>query len=72
MEVSGQLYPWYPLYMRQSGPQSRSGRCEEKHLLPLPGIEPLPSSQQSVTIPTELTRLLSDTDSHTKIYLINS
>jgi hypothetical protein len=57
MYVSGQLHPWYPLYMRQSGPQSRSGRCEEKNLA-LPGIEPWSSSPQLVTLPTELSRLI--------------
>jgi hypothetical protein len=55
MEVSGQLHapaallsgrdPWYTFDRRLGGPQSRSGRCElEENLLPLPGIEPGPSS----------------------------
>jgi hypothetical protein len=37
--------PWYPLDRRFGRPQSRSGRCGvEKTVLPLPGIEPQPSS----------------------------
>jgi hypothetical protein len=33
--------PWYPLYRRVGGPQSRSGRGgEEKNSQPQPGIEP--------------------------------
>jgi hypothetical protein len=33
--------PWYPLYRRLGGPQSRSGRGgEEKNSLSLPGLEP--------------------------------
>jgi hypothetical protein len=33
--------PWYPLYSRLGGPQSRSGRGgEEKNSQPLPGFEP--------------------------------
>jgi hypothetical protein len=50
MEVSGQLHapadlppgkePWYPLYTRLGGPQSRSGRGdEEKNSQRSPGIE---------------------------------
>jgi hypothetical protein len=51
MEVSGQLHasdalhqgkvPWYPLYRRLGGPQTRSERGgEEKNFHPLPGLEP--------------------------------
>jgi hypothetical protein len=50
MEVSGQLHapaallqwksPLYPLDRRLGGPQSRSGRGEEKNSQPSPGIEP--------------------------------
>jgi hypothetical protein len=37
-----------------------AGRCrEEKNLLLLPGIEPWSSSLQPITIPTELSRLLT-------------
>jgi hypothetical protein len=67
MEVNGQLHaadalhlgnnPWYPLNRRLHGPQSWSGRCEEKNLLPLPEIEPWPSSPCPDTIPTGLSRL---------------
>jgi len=33
--------PWYPLYRRLGGPQSRSGRGgEEKNSQLLPGLEP--------------------------------
>jgi hypothetical protein len=40
--------PRYPLYRRLGGPQSQSGRCGvEKNLLPMPGIEPRPSSPRS-------------------------
>jgi hypothetical protein len=49
MEVSGQLHapaapqgknPWYPLFRRLDGPQSRSGRGSEgKNFQPLPGLE---------------------------------
>jgi hypothetical protein len=47
--------PWYPLDRRLGGPQSRSGCCgEEKNSQPPPGIEPRCSSQQPVSIPTEL------------------
>jgi hypothetical protein len=36
---------WYPLGKKQVWPHSGSGRCGvEKNLLPLPRIEPLPSS----------------------------
>jgi hypothetical protein len=44
MEVSGQLHtpagktPWYPLYRRLGGAQSRSG--VEKNSQPLPVLEP--------------------------------
>jgi hypothetical protein len=69
MEMSGQLHvpvalptgtdPRYPLDKRLGEHQSWSGRCgKDKNLLPLPGIEPWPSSQQSVTIPNEITRFL--------------
>jgi hypothetical protein len=33
--------PWYPLYRRLGGPQSRSGSSgQEKNSQPQPGIEP--------------------------------
>jgi hypothetical protein len=33
--------PWYPLYRRLGGPQSRSGRGgKEKNFKPMPSIEP--------------------------------
>jgi hypothetical protein len=50
-------------------PQTESGRCEEKNLLPFPGIEPRLSSPQPVVLPTELPRLLGDIDSHTKFLI---
>jgi hypothetical protein len=47
--------PRYPLYRRLGGPQTRSGRRGyRKNPLPLWGIEPRPSSQQSDTALTEL------------------
>jgi hypothetical protein len=69
MEVSGQFHapaafssekePPIPLGRRLGGPQSRSGSCgEEKNLLPLPGLESLPSSMQSLAIPKKLSQLL--------------
>jgi hypothetical protein len=33
--------PWFPLDGRLGGPQSRSGRSEEKNSQPLPGLEPV-------------------------------
>jgi hypothetical protein len=40
------------------GPESRSEHCGEgKYILPLPEIEPRASSQQTVAILTELSRL---------------
>jgi hypothetical protein len=46
--------PWYSFNRRLGGPQSRSGSCDvEKSLLPLPRIEPWPSSRQAVAMPTE-------------------
>jgi hypothetical protein len=70
MAVSGQLHapasflrgnsPQYPVDIRLGGPQRRSERRgEEENLLLLPEIEPRPSSPQPVTIPTELSRLLT-------------
>jgi hypothetical protein len=54
MEMNSQLHapadlplvkePRYPLDRRLRGLLSRSGRCEEKDLLPLPGIETRSSS----------------------------
>jgi hypothetical protein len=51
LEVSGQLHAPAglpqdkdPLATRLSGPQNQSGRCGGKNLLPLPAIEPRPSS----------------------------
>jgi hypothetical protein len=53
----GKEPPLYPLNRRLAGHRSRSGRCgEKKYLLPLPGIEPRPSSLQPVAIPTEVSR----------------
>jgi hypothetical protein len=49
------LHPRYPLDMRLSGPQSQSGRCGEDKILPLPGIEPWPSSS---SLYWQLSRLL--------------
>jgi hypothetical protein len=66
MEVSGPLHvpvallpeknPWYPLYRRLGGTQSRSGRGEGKISLPLPGLEPAIIQPSAIT--TELYRLL--------------
>jgi hypothetical protein len=42
--TSGERSPWYALDKRLGGPHSRSGRCGEDINLPLPGIEPGPSS----------------------------
>jgi hypothetical protein len=69
MGTSGQLQvpaafplgksPLYPLYRRLGGSQCPSGQREfEKNVLPLPEIEPRPSSPQPVAIPTELYQLL--------------
>jgi hypothetical protein len=49
MEVNDQLHtpvtlPLYPLYRRQSRPQSQSGCYGEEKILSLLGIEPQPSS----------------------------
>jgi hypothetical protein len=49
--------PRYPLDTRPGKPQSWSGRCGEEETVPLPGIEPGPSSPDRVAIPTELFRL---------------
>jgi hypothetical protein len=71
MEVSGQLHvpaalpqeksPWYPLYRRLSGPQSRSGHGgEEKNSKPLWELKPpiiQPVSQRCIT---EIFRILTD------------
>jgi hypothetical protein len=47
-----------PVDRRLGGLQSRVRYCgEDKNLLPLPGIERWPSSPQSVTIVTEVSRL---------------
>jgi hypothetical protein len=52
--------PWYPLDRRLGGPHSTSGYYGEKNnLLLLSGIEPWPSSPYPVSIPTELSWLLS-------------
>jgi hypothetical protein len=61
--VSGQLhaplYPRHQLDRMLGGPQSRSGSCEvQGNHLPLPGIEPRPSSANPVAVPTELSRLM--------------
>jgi hypothetical protein len=53
---------WYPL----GWPQSHSERCE-KNLLPLPGIEPQPSSPQLVSILPELSRILAPDE--TQVYI---
>jgi hypothetical protein len=61
MEMSGQLHapaalPWCQFDRRLGSPQGRSGGCgEEKDLSPLPGIEPWPSSQYPIAIPSEVT-----------------
>jgi hypothetical protein len=53
----------YPLQKRRGRPQSRSGRCGfERNFLPLPGIDPRPSSMQPIAIPTELPRLLKNSN----------
>jgi hypothetical protein len=50
--------PQYHLDRVLGGPQSRSGRRGiDTNILPLPGIEPRPSSPYPVAIPTELMNL---------------
>jgi hypothetical protein len=65
MEVSGKLRAPAalppggrpsPILMRLSGPQSQSGRCEEKNTALL-GIEPEPFIPYPVAIPTQPSRL---------------
>jgi hypothetical protein len=52
--------PRHELDRRLGGPQSRSGRCEvERNHLPLPGIEPRPSSPNPIAVATELSRLMN-------------
>jgi hypothetical protein len=74
MEVSSQLHhrgknPQYTLAGRLGGLQSESGCCGiEKNLLPLPGIEPQPSSPESIIIPTELNQLLNFMKTSNKMY----
>jgi hypothetical protein len=69
MEVSGQLHtpsalpqgknPWYPLYRRLGGPQSRSGRGgEEKNFQPLLELEPPIIQPVAQSYTAELSRLL--------------
>jgi hypothetical protein len=67
--VSFTLRPLYPRHIsspyaldrRLGRPQSLSGSYgEEKNLLPLPEIEPRPSSLQLVTISTELYWLIHE------------
>jgi hypothetical protein len=41
--IPGEITHRNQLDMNVGGSQSRSARCEEKNLLPLPGIEPQPS-----------------------------
>jgi hypothetical protein len=50
---TGGKSPWYPLDRRLDDHQSRSGRCVEKKILALPGIEPGSCSP----LLTELSRL---------------
>jgi hypothetical protein len=46
--------PRYPLDGMLGGPQGRYEGCgEEKSLLPLLGIKPLPSSPEPVAVPTD-------------------
>jgi hypothetical protein len=50
--------PWYPLYRRLGGLQSRSGRgCEENKSQPLPGLEPPIIQPVAQRYATELSRL---------------
>jgi hypothetical protein len=64
MEVSNQLRAPTALrpekerfVVRLGGSNSRVGHCgEEEYFLTLPGIEPLPYSEQPVAILTELSR----------------
>jgi hypothetical protein len=68
MQVSGQLHamaallkwenPAYPLFRKQGGAQSWSGRCREN--LPIQGIEPrfLGPTHSLVAISTELPRTI--------------
>jgi hypothetical protein len=69
MEANGQLHapaalqqgksPWYPLYRRLAGPQSRYGRgCEEKSSQSLPGLEPPIIQPVAQRYTTELSRFL--------------
>jgi hypothetical protein len=50
--------PWYPLERRLSGPQSRSGRSDEKNSQLLPGLEPPTIQPIAQLYTTELSRLL--------------
>jgi hypothetical protein len=51
--------PWYPLYRRLDGPQSRSGGCgEEKTFQTPPGLEPPIIQPAAQRYTTELSRLL--------------
>jgi hypothetical protein len=67
MEVNGQLHepatlpqgksPWYPSDRRLRGPQSWSGRGDEKNSQLLPGLEPLISQPIAQGYTTEISRL---------------
>lgn len=45
---------WFPFDRKLGWPRIRSGPFEEKNNILLPGIEPMPSSSQPITILTEL------------------
>jgi hypothetical protein len=50
--------PWYPLYRRLGGPQSRSGRGgEEKNSQPMQGLEPQIIQTVAQCYTAELSRL---------------
>jgi hypothetical protein len=59
MEVNGQLHDEaaLPPGERTAGTQGIGGCEVEKNFLPLPEIEPRPSSQYHITTPTELSWL---------------
>jgi hypothetical protein len=68
MEVSDQFHapaalpqgksPWYPLDRGLGGPQSRSGRGEEKNSHPPQGIQPVAKRYTDLAITALLERLL--------------
>jgi hypothetical protein len=62
--------PWYPLNRRLSGPQSPSGRGEEKNCHTLPGLETTIIRYVSLRYTTELRK--KRTNPKKFIYLIET